>query len=169
MDLDLTSPSRARSRRRGVVAAALIAAGMSAGAIGGFAGVAAADPGFGVTPASTHAGGSVTVSGSCDPDTSGYAISDGFVHTEDFAGVPAVSFSTDGDGKFVVAATIAPTTAAGTYSVSVRCGGGLLGMTASYDVLEWVVVAPPTVPTPPKPPVKVAPATPVHATPHYTG
>jgi hypothetical protein len=105
-----------------------------------------------VSPATVSPGGTTVVSGTCDPDTSGFAISSAFVHdaTHDFAGVAAAPFDTNGTGHYSVVATIATTTAPGTYSVGVRCGGGLLAVHAT------LVVAP-------------AAAVPVSAQPTFTG
>jgi hypothetical protein len=85
-----------------------------------------------LTPSTVVAGHSVTVSGNCAPDlnTSGEAISPAFLHdaSHDFAGVGAAFFQTNPTtGAFSVAALVPATTAPGSYNVSVRCGGGLLG------------------------------------------
>jgi hypothetical protein len=88
-----------------------------------------------VTPHSVPAGGTVRVSGgSCEPHrTQGYAISPAFVngyeHGHDFAGVGAVSFTTNSAGYFSVTAQVAAGTAPGSYWLTVRCGGGNYGGT----------------------------------------
>ena len=61
-----------------------------------------------VTPSTVAAGGSVQVSGTCEPNTSSFALSRAFLHdaTHDFAGVGAASFSTDAAGRFTVTALV---------------------------------------------------------------
>jgi hypothetical protein len=90
----------------------------------------AATPSLLVAPMTVGAGGSVHVSGTCEHQTSGFAISRAFQHdsTHDFAGVGAVSFATDAAGAFSVDAQIPSSTAPGTYTVSGRCGGANLGV-----------------------------------------
>ncbi|HEV7171514.1 hypothetical protein [Pedococcus sp.] len=89
-----------------------------------------------VSPSSQHAGGSVQVSGTCEAGTSGFAISSAFVHdaTHDFAGVGAAPFTTDSQGRFATTAMIASATTPGSYTVSARCGGGNIGVTATVMV-----------------------------------
>jgi hypothetical protein len=83
-------------------------------------------------------GGLVTVSGQCEPSTSGDVISAAFLHNagHDFAGVGAVSFTTGTSGKFSVVATVPRTRSAGTYGVTARCGGGNLGLSRSLTVVQ---------------------------------
>jgi hypothetical protein len=89
-----------------------------------------------VSPTSEAAGGSVQVSGTCEANTSGSALSHAFLHdaTHDFAGVGAVPFQTDGAGSFSVTAEIPSSIAPGSYEVTARCGGGNLGLTATVIV-----------------------------------
>jgi hypothetical protein len=89
-----------------------------------------------VTPSTVAAGGSVQVSGTCEPNTSGFAISRAFLHdaTHDFAGVGAASFSTDAGGSFTVTALVPVSITPGAYDVSVRCGGGILGISVTLTV-----------------------------------
>ena len=89
-----------------------------------------------VTPSTVVAGGSVQVSGTCEPNTSGFAISRAFLHdaTHDFAGVGAASFSTDAAGRFTVTALVPVSITPGAYDVSVRCGGGILGISVTLTV-----------------------------------
>jgi hypothetical protein len=89
-----------------------------------------------VSPASQQAGGSVHVSGTCEANTSGFALSHAFLHdsTHDFAGVGAAPFTTNATGSFAVTAQIPSSIPAGTYTVSARCGGGNIGVTANLVV-----------------------------------
>jgi hypothetical protein len=97
---------------------------------------AAAAPTLHVNPNAVSAGGSVQVTGSCEPNTTGFAISPAFVHdaSHDFAGVGAAPFSTNATGAFSVTAQVASSTAPGRYSVTARCGGGNLGISATLTV-----------------------------------
>src|SRR3954466_9653679 len=89
-----------------------------------------------VAPSSVAAGGSVTVTGNCEPNTSGTAISPAFLHDapHDFAGVGAVTFTTDAAGNFSAAAQIPASRTPGSYKVTARCGGGNLGLEAPLAV-----------------------------------
>lgn len=89
-----------------------------------------------VSPATQQAGGSVRVSGTCEANTSGFALSPAFLHdsTHDFAGVGAVAFTTDSTGSFSATATIPASRMPGSYTVSARCGGGNIGVTATLVV-----------------------------------
>ncbi|WP_195908149.1 hypothetical protein [Nostocoides sp. HKS02] len=89
-----------------------------------------------VSPATQQAGGSVQVNGTCEANTSGFAISPAFLHdsAHDFAGVGAVAFTTDSTGAFTATATIPASRTPGSYTVSARCGGGNLGVTATLVV-----------------------------------
>lgn len=89
-----------------------------------------------VTPHTVAAGGTVQVSGTCDPHTTGFAISPAFVDdaSHDFAGLGAVPFNTNAGGAFSVTAQVAAGTAPGNYSVTARCGGGNLGISATLTV-----------------------------------
>lgn len=117
--------------------------------------LAAAGASIAVSPSSQHAGGSVRVSGTCEASTSGYAISRAFRHdaTHDFAGVGAAPFTTDSMGDFAMTAMISSAATPGRYTVSARCGGGNIGVTAT------VVVTPassaPSVPSGPSVPTQV--------------
>jgi hypothetical protein len=97
---------------------------------------AAPSPSLHVTPSTVAAGGSVQVSGACEPNTVGFAISHAFLHdaTHDFADVGAASLSTDAAGSFMVTAQIPASITPGPYDVSVRCGGGILGVSATLTV-----------------------------------
>jgi hypothetical protein len=97
---------------------------------------AAATPTLHVNPHTVVAGGTVQVTGTCEPNTTGFAISRAFVHdaSHDFAGVGAAPFSTNAGGAFSVTAQVAVGTAPGTYSVTGRCGGGNLGVMVALTV-----------------------------------
>jgi hypothetical protein len=98
--------------------------------------VAAPSASIQVSPTSQQAGGSVRVSGTCEANTSGFALSHAFLHdaTHDFAGVGAAPFTTNATGAFAVTASIPASIPAGTYTVSARCGGGNIGVTATLVV-----------------------------------
>jgi hypothetical protein len=106
-------------------------------ALGGAAGTAMAAPAaLKVSPNTIVAGGSVQITGYCEANSTGFAISPAFLHdaTHDFAGVAAVSFSTNAAGTFSVTAQIPASIAPGNYSVGARCGGGNLGISAALTV-----------------------------------
>jgi hypothetical protein len=101
----------------------------------------ASEPTIQVRPSSVTAGDTVVVSGSVGPAPAGSdcatrvtLISKAFTHTHDFAGLPAVVAAVQPGGAFTVTTTIPRSTAAGTYSVSGRCGGGNLGVSATLVV-----------------------------------
>jgi hypothetical protein len=56
------------------------------------------------------------------------------VHTHEFAGVPAVTAAVKPGGAFTATTRIPSSTPAGTYTVSGRCGGGNLGVSATLTV-----------------------------------
>ncbi len=89
-----------------------------------------------VSPSSVAAGDTVTVSGSAGPDCSGGVtlISKAFVHTHDFADLPAVFAAAKPDGTFTATTQIPRSKAAGTYTITGRCGGGNLGVSATLVV-----------------------------------
>src|SRR6266516_2088948 len=89
-----------------------------------------------VRPSTVAAGQSVQVSGSCEANTTGFALSTAFLHdaSHDFAGVGAVSFSTNATGAFSAEASIPATISPGTYPVTARCGGGNLGISVTLTV-----------------------------------
>jgi hypothetical protein len=110
---------------------------------------AATAPTLAVHPGSVSAGGSVQVTGSCEANTTGFAISHAFLHdaSHDFAGVGAVPFNTNAAGKFAVSAQVPASIAAGSYTITARCGGGNLGVTATLTVTAAAgspATAPPT-------------------------
>lgn len=108
---------------------------------------AAAAPTLAVHPGTVAAGGSAQVTGSCEANTTGFAISHAFLHdaSHDFAGVGAAPFSTNAAGMFSVTAQVPSSIAAGSYTVTARCGGGNLGVTATLTVTAAAGAAtPPT-------------------------
>jgi hypothetical protein len=88
-----------------------------------------------VSPSSVPAGQPVTLSGSVGPDCPGpVTISKAFVHTHDFAGLPAVFATVKQGGAFTTTTRIPRSKAAGTYTITGRCGGGNLGVSATLRV-----------------------------------
>ena len=115
-----------------------------------------------VSPRSVIAGNTVTVSGWLPPApgsecaTGVTLLSHAFVHTHDFADVPAIAAAVKPDGTFTVTTRIPRSTAAGSYDITGRCGGGNLGASATL-----VVRAAPTTPTTATTPAAAPPAPPV--------
>ena len=94
-----------------------------------------------VNPRSVTAGGTVVVSGSVGPAPAGSACASGvlllsraFAPTEEFAGVPAVTAAVKPGGAFTATTRIPRSTPAGTYTITGRCGGGNLGVSATLGV-----------------------------------
>ena len=90
-----------------------------------------------VTPATVRHGRTVLVRGVAGGCTSGDAvtiISRAFRATHSFAGVPAVYAQVGSAGRFSAVTRIPLTRAPGTYTVTARCGGGNLGITAHLTV-----------------------------------
>jgi hypothetical protein len=128
---------------------------------------AAPDPTIRVSPSSVTAGDTVVVSGSVGPAPAGSdcaravtLLSRAFVHTHDFADVPAVYAAVKADGTFAVTTRIPRSKPAGTYTISGRCGGGNLGALATL-----MVRAAPTATTTPAPTAPSATAPPVTRSP----
>jgi hypothetical protein len=89
-------------------------------------------------PNPVHRGHRVIIRGNAAPCPTGSAvtlISRAFAHTHDFAGQPAVFALVRAGGKFGVRPRIPSTKAPGAYSVSARCGGGNLGVSATIHVV----------------------------------
>jgi hypothetical protein len=133
-----------------------------------------------VSPRSVVAGDSVTVSGWLPPApgsecaTGVTLLSRAFVGTQEFAGVPAIVATVKADGSFTVVTRIPSSKAAGTYTISGRCGGGNIGASAALVVraapapTTKPAVAPPApsvtepqAPTPTAEPAPTAAPTPV--------
>jgi hypothetical protein len=113
-----------------------------------------------VSPRSVTAGDTVTVSGFLAPAPTGSEcasgvtlLSNAFVHTHDFAGVPAIAAAVKPDGTFTVATRIPRSKAAGTYTISGRCGGGNIGASATLVVRAAPPATTTPAPAPPAPPV----------------
>jgi hypothetical protein len=94
-----------------------------------------------VSPSSITAGDTVVVSGSVGPAPAGSAcetslmlLSRAFVHTDEFAGVPALIAAVKPGGTFTTTTRIPRSTPAGTYTISGRCGGGNIGVVATLEV-----------------------------------
>jgi hypothetical protein len=109
-----------------------------------------------VSPGSIAAGGTVTLSGSVGPAAAGSAcassvtlLSKAYVHTHDFAGLPAVSAAVKPGGAFTATTTIPRSKPAGTYTITGRCGGGNLGVSAMLAVRA--AASPTTTPAPAAP------------------
>jgi hypothetical protein len=119
-----------------------------------------------VSPSSITAGDTVVVSGSVGPAPAGSAcatsvllLSRAFVPTDEFAGVPAVTAAVKPGGAFTATTTIPRSTPAGTYTISGRCGGGNIGVSATLEVRS----APTTTTTPAPAPSASATAPPAPA------
>lgn len=61
-------------------------------------------------------------------------ISKAFVHTHDFAGLPAIFAPREADGSYSVRTRIPATRRPATYTISGRCGGGNLGVARKLKV-----------------------------------
>ena len=103
------------------------------------------------------AGHTVTVSGSVGPDQAGSECATGvkllsraFDSNQDFAGVPALGATVRPDGTFTATTTIPRSRAAGSYTITGRCGGGNLGVSATLVVRA--PASPTTTPAPVPPP-----------------
>jgi hypothetical protein len=112
-----------------------------------------------VSPRSVVVGDRVTVSGWLPPApgsecaTGVTLLSRAFGGSQEFAGVPAIVAAVKADGTFTVVTRIPSARAAGTYTISGRCGGGNIG--ASADLVVRAAPAPTTKPgsAPPAPSV----------------
>jgi hypothetical protein len=91
----------------------------------------AAVPSLTLTPPSVKRGHAVSINGSADGCVVGstvFIISKAFAHTHDFAGLPAVLAKVKYGGSFRVTTRIPAAKRPGRYKVTVRCGGGNLGI-----------------------------------------
>ena len=114
----------------------LLLAVMGAGIAAGVASASA--PSLTVTPKTVERGYSVTLKGSADGCGVGNAvtlISRAFVHTQEFAGLPAVRARVRSGGTFRVTTRIPAGKKPGRYGITARCGGGNLGVIAYLRVL----------------------------------
>jgi hypothetical protein len=90
-----------------------------------------------VTPSAVYRGHVVTIrgnAGSCSVGDTVSVLSRAFVHTHDFAGVPAVLAKVKSGGGFGATTRIPARRRPGRYVVTARCGGGNLGVTAHLRV-----------------------------------
>jgi hypothetical protein len=101
-----------------------------------------------VSPTSVAAGDRVTLSGSVGPESAGSECATGvqllsraFESIQEFADVPALGAAVRPDGTFTTTTIIPRSRAAGTYSITGRCGG------ANFAGATLVVRAAPTTPT----------------------
>jgi hypothetical protein len=98
----------------------------------------ASTPSLTVTPSTVVRGRIVLLKGSADGCPVGdmvTLISRAFVHTHDFAGLPAVFAKVRSGGKFSTTTRIPATKAPGRYSITGRCGGGNLGFLVHLKVI----------------------------------
>jgi hypothetical protein len=105
--------------------------GSWAAAFGLAASATAAAPSLTLTPSSVTRGYSVVIKGSAGGCTVGNTvtiISKAFVHTHDFAGLPAVLAKVKANGRFRVTTQIPAGKKPGRYKVTARCGGGNFGI-----------------------------------------
>jgi hypothetical protein len=92
-----------------------------------------------VSPATVRAGRMVAIKGSagdCRVGNTVSILSRAFVHTHEFAGVPAVLTRVRAGGSFRATTTIPRARKRGRYVVTGRCGGGNLGVTAHLRVIR---------------------------------
>jgi hypothetical protein len=98
----------------------------------------AAAPTIHVSPSTVHAGKRVRVSGSigsgCAAGDQVTLISHAFSRRHEFAGVPAVFARVNTSGGYAVS-TLIPKSRHGRYSITGRCGGANLAVTAHLRVL----------------------------------
>jgi hypothetical protein len=116
-----------------------------------------------VSPSPVVAGHTVTLSGSVGPDSAGSECATGvtllsraFVHTHDFAGVPAVFAAVEPAGTLTATTRIPRSKPAGTYTITGRCGGANLGVSARLMVRAAVTT---TTPAPAAPSATTPPVT----------
>jgi len=89
-----------------------------------------------VSPSIVHAGSSVHIAGSISPEAC--PTSDSAIPVSTAAFFPPDGFGTatdrDSQGTFDLAYSVPTSTQAGSYQISLRCGGGLVGVTATLLV-----------------------------------
>jgi hypothetical protein len=114
-------------------ATALIALILTAMLTGG---ISQADATLIVNPTTVSPGDVVSVSGTCDPNSSGFIISQAFTidSEHEFAGQGAIPFVTDAFGNFSGVTTVSDNVAAADYDVTGRCGGGNIGVIVTLTV-----------------------------------
>jgi hypothetical protein len=90
-----------------------------------------------LTRSIVHRGGTVHIKGNADGCRKGNTVlvlSRAFVHTHEFAGVSAVLARVRAGGAFRATTVIPRTRRPGRYTVTARCGGGNLGISAHLIV-----------------------------------
>jgi hypothetical protein len=95
-----------------------------------------------VSPTSVQTSGTVTASGdvlvngtrACAVGDDVTLISNAFVGFSEFAGEGALVLPVDATGHFTSTVALKPSVAAGTYTITGRCGGGNLGISATLTV-----------------------------------
>ena len=94
-------------------------------------------PSIRATPSSVAAGAFVRVAGlagGCPAGNQVTLISRAFSHAHDFAGVSAVFATVRSDDTYAVNTRIPASRAAGSYTITARCGGGSFGVSAPLHV-----------------------------------
>ena len=97
----------------------------------------AAGPSIHVRPASVQAGNKILVygrAGGCPQGSTVTLMSRAFLHTNEFAGVPAVFTKVLAGDRFNHTIGIPAKRRAGKYAITARCGGGNFGVTARVRV-----------------------------------
>jgi hypothetical protein len=120
--------------KRGVAAAVAATAAL---ALAAAAGARAPTISIGVTPKVVHRGHTVVVSGtagSCPVGDAVTIISHAFPAAHEFAGVPAVFARVHAGDHFRITVRIPKKHKTGAYTITARCGGGNLGVSAKLTV-----------------------------------
>ena len=138
---DTRAPEREAVMRRlftALVMVALVFAGGSA--------YAAQNASISVSPSAVAPGGAVQITGSiptklCPASDSAIPVATADLFPPDGFGPEAARNS---EGAFAISYTVPTSTPAGTYQIGVRCGGGLVGVTAALKVTAVPVGAPAT-------------------------
>jgi hypothetical protein len=123
-----------------------VAAVMVALVLAGGSAYAVQNGSIGVSPSSVAPGGAVQITGSiptklCPALDSAIPVSTADLFPPDGFGPEAARNS---KGRFALSYTVPTSTPAGTYQIGVRCGGGLVGVTAELKVTAVPVGAPAT-------------------------
>ena len=114
-----------------------LAVSVAAAALAAAPAAAASLVALSISPSIVHRGGTVVVHGNADGCGKGstvFVLSRAFVHAHEFAGVSAVLAKVRAGGAFRATTVIPRTRRAGRYTVTARCGGGNLGITAHLTV-----------------------------------
>jgi hypothetical protein len=88
-------------------------------------------------------GGKLFINGTCEPNTTGFVISNAFAKQPsvgEFAGVPAIVIETGPEGTFGFGLTVDPSVRGGHYAVTLRCGGALAA-SGTLTVLPFSLAA----------------------------